>query len=74
MTKRILLLDCNPCLLIKLVRPQKAKNRVFMVCQDHVSRGIQLDKNMVGILAFTERNINHPVNAQLLDALALFRP
>ena len=45
-----------------------------MVCQDHVSRGIQLDKNMVGILAFTERNINHPVNTQLLDALALFRP
>ena len=45
-----------------------------MVCQDHVSRGIQLDKNMVGILAFTERNINHSVNAQLLDALALFGP
>ena len=74
MTKRILLLDRNSSLFIKLVRPQKAENGVLVVSQNHITRGIQFHKNVVGILALTEGDVYHSVDAQLLDALALLRP
>ena len=73
MAERVLLFDGNSRVFLKLVRTQQAQNSISVVGQDHVTRSVKLDENVVGSLASTEGQVNDTIHSQLSDVLDLFR-
>ena len=45
-----------------------------MVSQDYISWGVQLNKDVMCELSFAKCDVNHSINAQLLDVFALSGP
>jgi hypothetical protein len=74
MGEGILLFDGNTSILLKLVRPEQRENGVLVVSENDVATGIELDQNMVGILALAKRQVDDTIDAQLIDSTELFRP
>ena len=73
MAERVLLFDGNSRVFFELVRTQQAQNSICVVGQDHVTRSVELDKNVVGSLTSTEGQVNDTIHSQLSDVLDLFR-
>ena len=71
--ERVLLFDGNSRVFLELMRTQQAQNSISVVGQDHVTRGVKLDENVVGSLASTEGQVNDTIHPQLSDVLDLFR-
>jgi len=74
MGEGILLFDGNTSILLELVRPEQRENGVLVVSENDVATGIELDQNMVGILALAKRQVDDTIDAQLIDSTELFRP
>ena len=73
MAERVLLFDGNSRVFLELVRTQQAQNSISVVGQDHVTRSVKLDENVVGSLASTEGQVNDTIHSQLSNVLDLFR-
>ena len=71
--ERVLLFDGNSRVFLELMRTQQAQNSISVVGQDHVTRSVKLDENVVGSLASTEGQVNDTIHSQLSDVLDLFR-
>ena len=70
--ERILLFDLNLRCLIELVRAQQTQDGVLVISQDDITSSVQLNENVVGMLALAELEIYHTIDAQLLHFFQLF--
>ena len=72
MGERILLFDGDSRVFFELMRSKQAQDGVGVVGEDHVTRRVQLNKDMVRTLTLTESQINDTIYSQLRDVFDLF--
>ena len=63
MSEGILLVYRNSRIFLKLMRSEQTQYSVRVVCQDHISRGIQLNQDMVRSLTTAKGQIHYAINA-----------
>lgn len=45
------------------MRTQQTKDGVLMVSQDHISTRVQLNQDVIRVLALTELQVNHTIHS-----------
>jgi len=67
MREGILRLDGDPAVFLELVGPEQRQNSILMVSENDVSTGVELNQNVVGMLALAKLKVDNTIDAQLID-------